>query len=830
MNQSHPVAVQIIHGQDMGLQFCAELQILYALCGDIEAEIANKHFRLISGGMLLISPFVHHRINCSNGHIVLLRISQDLLQLTSPFQSVKTACFVTDDASGKQGEYDLLRMHFARIFKIYSQETGQNPARLITTASQLLSVLTANFAASEQQSPHIEAGANFHDRYIRIMEFIHKNWRAPITIEQIAKQEFLSIGYLSRFFKQHTGSTLTEYLTELRLQNAARELVETGGTVTEIALSNGFKNVNSFIVKFKQRFGETPKNYRHLAQARMRNLRKMQPDQPIQEAVNRLLQYAQFETLSVSMAVIPSEYRRADIAVQTVGTPLRHTWRRLLNIGYARDGLLAEVQNQLRIAQGEIGFEFLRFHGILDDDMHIYYEDSGQKPYLDFSMVDLLLDFVLSINLKPYIELSFMPKLLAQEEQRIFDRQSLMSMYRDEEKWRFLIRNLVQHCVERYGREQVRQWRFTTMGNNLVAAGLLTQDSFLNIYRSTYESVKSVDTEIPFGGPGGMASSIWDSRYIHEFLEYALQYNCIPDFINTQCYPHRSIEQDAEFLNFTLSQESAPMVLSGDEHYTKAMLCDFQTLLESYHLAHLKIWIEEWNSTLWQRDLSNDTCYKSSWLAMNFCDAFDAAESFGYWQLTDFMEEHSAYGSIFHGGYGLFTYNSIPKSGWYALQLMRMMGETLIDSGDGWIVTRNQSGFQILLTHYCHYDKLYRFRYRKLTDPQQAYNVFIEKGEMEYALLFTGMTPGRYEIQKYSVSRTQGSSFDTWLEIGSPSCLRQNEVSYLKNASLPKYHVHTREIRDSYIVKSKLEPHEIQLILLKSSEQNTSLPIYANKR
>ena len=112
------------------------------------------------------------------------------------------------------------------------------------------------------------------------------------------------------------------------------------------------------------------------------------------------------------------------------------------------------------------------------------------------------------------------------------------------------------------------------------------------------------------------------------------------------------------------------MVLSGDEHYTKAMLCDFQTLLESYHLAHLKIWIEEWNSTLWQRDLSNDTCYKSSWLAMNFCDAFDAAESFGYWQLTDFMEEHSAYGNIFHGGYGLFTYNSIPKSGWYALQLM----------------------------------------------------------------------------------------------------------------------------------------------------------------
>ena len=829
MNQLHPVTVQIIHGQDLGLQFCTELQVLYALCGDIEANIANKHFQLTSGGMLLISPFVHHRINCSNGHIILLRISQDLLQLTTPFQSTNATCFVTDDASGKQGEYDLLRMHFARIFKLYSQETGQNPARLVTAASQLLSVLTVHFTVSEQNSSHIENGTNFHDRYIRIMEYIHQNWRTPITIEKLAQQEFLSAGYLSRFFKQHAGCTLTEYLTELRLQNAARDLVGTAGTVTEIALSNGFKNINSFIGKFKARFGETPKHYQHMAQTRIRNLRKMQPDQSIQDAINQLLQYTQFERLSASMAAIPSEYRQAEIDTRKIGKPLRHTWKRLINIGYARDGLLAEVQNQLRTAQNEIGFEFLRFHGILDDDMHIYYEDADQKPYLDFSMVDLLLDFILSINLKPYIELSFMPKLLAQEEHRIFDRQSLLSMYCDEQKWRFLIQNLVQHCIERYGREQVRQWRFTTIGNNLVAAGLLKQDSFLNIYRSTYESIKSIDSEIPFGGPGGMASSIRDSRYIHEFFEYVTKYNCIPDFVSTQCYPHRSIEQDSEFLNFTLSQESAPMILSSDEHYTKTMLCDFHALLERYHLEYLKIWIEEWNSTLWQRDLSNDTCYKSSWLAMNFCDDFDAAESCGYWPVTDFMEEHSAYGNVFHGGYGLFTYNSIPKSGWYALQLMQKMGETLIDSGNGWIVTQSKDGFQVLLTHYCHYDKLYRFRYRKLTDPKQAYNVFVEKGKMEYALLLTGIKTGRYEIRKYSVSRTQGSSFDTWLDIGAPQCLRQNEVSYLKTTSLPKYHVHTQEISDSFLVKSNLEPHEIQLIMLKSSEQITPLSIYADK-
>ena len=819
MNRFQPITIQLMHDTDSGVLFCAELQILYVLRGDIRAEVGSKHYQLTSGGMLLVESFMHHRIDCLSGSIVLLQVSRDMLQLTGSFQTAKVNCFVADDSSGKQGEYDQLRMHFARLFKLYSQDAGQDAARLIACTSQLLSVLAEHFANPEQNTVQPEAWKNGYERYVRIMEFIHENWREPITIEHIAKREFLSVGYLSRFFKQYVGSTLTEYLTELRLQNAARDLAENNWTVTEVAMANGFKNVNSFIEKFKIQFSETPKRYQRLTQNRMRNLQSMQLEQSMQDGINHLLQYAELEKLSASMTVIPSEHRQITVDAKSAGKMLRHTWRRLLNIGYARDGLLAEVQNQLRIAQKEVGFEYLRFHGILDDDMHIYHEDDRQNPYLDFSRVDLLLDFILSIGVKPYVELSFMPKLLAREEQHIFDRQSLLSMYRDERKWRFLIQGLARHCVERYGREQVRQWRFTTIGNNLVSVGLLKQADFLDIYRTAYESVKSVDNLLPFGGPGGMASSIWDSQYIHEFFEYAIQHHCVPDFINTQCYPHRSIEQDQEFLSFTRSQESAPMVLSGDEHYTKTVLHDYRNLLKDYGLGHLKIWIEEWNSTLWQRDLSNDTCYKSSWLAMNLCDTCDNAEAFGYWLLTDFIEERSAFGNVFHGGYGLFTYNSIPKSGWRALQLMGMLGDKLVASGDGWLVTKSGEGFQIVLTHYCHYDKLYRFRYQRLTDAKQAYSVFVEKGLMEYALQLTGVTPGRYEIRKYSISRAQGSSFDAWLEIGAPKYLRQNEVNYLQNASQPKYYIRTQEIGERYLLESTLQPHEIQLIQLKSVEK-----------
>lgn len=813
MSRFNPITMQIIEHADSGMLFRAELQFLYVLRGSVDAEIGNKKLPMTTGGMLIINPFIYHHIDCSAGASVLLFISQDMLQLTGLFRTTRANCHVADAFPGKQGEYDQLRVLFSHLFKLFSQDAGQDSARLVAATSQLLSFLSEKFSDREQPEAQHEDSADSHERYIRLMTYIHDNWREPITIKQLAQQEYLSAGYLSRFFKQCTGSSLTDYLTELRLQHVAHDLETKTGTIAEIALADGFKNVNSFIEKFKIRFGQTPKLYRKQLQNRIPSKEQKSPEHSIQAGINLLLQYADRE--HTPAIPIPNEHLQIKIDAAAIPKALRHTWRRLLNIGYARDGLLAEVQSQLRIAQETIGFEYLRFHGILDDDMHIYHEDRSHNPYLDFSRVDLLLDFVLSIELKPYIELSFMPRLLAQKELGVYDRQSVMSKYRDEEKWRFLICGLVQHCIDRYGRNQVRKWRFTANGNNLVSAGILRQEDFLDIYRTTYESVKSVDRELSFGGPGGMSSSLWGSTYIHDFLKYTSRHRCVPDFINMQCQPHRAIEQDHDFLTFTMSQESSPAAVSDDEHYTKTMLQACRQLLGTFGLSNREIWIDEWNSTLWQRDPANDTCYKSSWLAMNLCDIYDEVEAVGYWLLTDFIEERADFGNVFHGGYGLFTYNGIPKCGWRTLELMKMLGSGQLAAGDGWMATTNAGEIQILLSHYCHYDKLYRCRYQRLTDAAEAYTVFVEKGRKEYAIRIDGITPGQYEIRKYKVSRAHGSSFDTWLDMGAPKYLSAGEVSYLKNASQPRYHIQTKRLSKTYTFECSLEPHEVWLIVIR---------------
>ena len=92
--------------------------------------------------------------------------------------------------------------------------------------------------------------------------FMRENYRREVTAAEIAKAAGLSPNYLSRKFRQATGTGVHEYLTFLRLKEAALELLSTDSSVTEIALRCGFSDGNYFKDVFKKRYGITPTGYR----------------------------------------------------------------------------------------------------------------------------------------------------------------------------------------------------------------------------------------------------------------------------------------------------------------------------------------------------------------------------------------------------------------------------------------------------------------------------------------------------------------------------------------------------------------------------------------
>lgn len=103
----------------------------------------------------------------------------------------------------------------------------------------------------------------------------------------------------------------------------------------------------------------------------------------------------------------------------TTTTPFTHVWNQCVGSGHALLALRADYRNYLTRVQRELGLKFVRFHGILDDDMSTYSTVNGVGQ-TSFFNVDSVYDFLLSINMKPYVEVSFMPELLASGTETVF--------------------------------------------------------------------------------------------------------------------------------------------------------------------------------------------------------------------------------------------------------------------------------------------------------------------------------------------------------------------------------------------------------------------------
>ena len=106
-----------------------------------------------------------------------------------------------------------------------------------------------------------------------------------------------------------------------------------------------------------------------------------------------------------------------DLAEAT--TPLAHYWEHTVGSDHAPVALRADWQRHLKRAHKELGFQHVRFHGLLSDDMGTVTREKNSLHY-SFLNSDQVFDFLLSIDMKPFVELSFMPGALASGTKTVF--------------------------------------------------------------------------------------------------------------------------------------------------------------------------------------------------------------------------------------------------------------------------------------------------------------------------------------------------------------------------------------------------------------------------
>ena len=118
----------------------------------------------------------------------------------------------------------------------------------------------AKVLASNSSAKH--ASREESRRIQKVKQFIEEHYTEELGLSQIADLAGMSPVAFSRFFRQRTGGTLTDYIVDIRLGHAARLLVDTDKNVSEICYECGFNNLSNFNRAFKSKRGSSPREFR----------------------------------------------------------------------------------------------------------------------------------------------------------------------------------------------------------------------------------------------------------------------------------------------------------------------------------------------------------------------------------------------------------------------------------------------------------------------------------------------------------------------------------------------------------------------------------------
>ncbi len=142
------------------------------------------------------------------------------------------------------------------------------------------------------------------------------------------------------------------------------------------------------------------------------------------------------------------------------GTNYIPYWKTCVGAGRANEGLRAGFQRHLKQVQEQIGFRYLRFHGLLHDDMFVLRENENGERVYNFQYIDELFDTLLDLNIRPFVELGFFPSCLKGGNATQFWWKANVTPPNSLDGWCELIDRLVHHWLRRYGAAEVRTWYF----------------------------------------------------------------------------------------------------------------------------------------------------------------------------------------------------------------------------------------------------------------------------------------------------------------------------------------------------------------------------------
>jgi xylan 1,4-beta-xylosidase len=482
------------------------------------------------------------------------------------------------------------------------------------------------------------------------------------------------------------------------------------------------------------------------------------------------------------------------IDVNAPTTAFPHFWEKTFGSGRAILSLRESYRKDIQTVKDKTGFESVRFHGILMDEVGLYDPDRVIKnPGLaaeavndasayNFMYVDQIYDGLLSEGVKPFVELSFMPRKMAADPTNLhpFFYHPVVSPPKDYKLWDAMIRAFAAHLIARYGIDEVSTWKFEVWNEpNLdFWGGTPKQSTYWILYDHTARAIKSVSQRLLVGGPA-TAQAAW----IPDFLTHVFENHVPVDFVSTHVY----------------GNDSAPNVLRTSEDVPRDQMVyravkKVHDQIASSPLPHLPLIFSEYGASYSNEPNVTDSPYMGPWIANTIRQCDGLVDNMAYWTFSDVFEEQGVAYSEFYGGFGLIAPDNIPKASLNAFAALHHLGDRRIAvNSDSALATKLQDGGLAIA--------LWNYAPPEGSGPSYTLQSVLPGSARTFDLQLKH-SGGMQAATLYRVDSTHGNSLALFDQMGRPENLTKNQISKLRNAGAmpPPEHLKLKDGRTSVSV------------------------------
>ncbi len=430
--------------------------------------------------------------------------------------------------------------------------------------------------------------------------------------------------------------------------------------------------------------------------------------------------------------------------------PFPHFWERMFGSGRAILALRASYRRDLAAVRRATGFRYIRFHGIFDRGVGIVHlAPNGQAVY-NWSYLDQIYDGLLAQGVRPYVELSFMPRQLAANPARQgFWYHPFIAPPKSYTQWSALIRHFARHLIARYGLAEVSRWYFEVWNEPNIGfwAGVPKQATYFQLYDATARALKSVSPRLRVGGPS-TAQAAW----VPAFIAHCAKNHVPLDFVSTHVYGNDS-----------------PRVIGAHHAVSRRVLVALAVAkvyrqVKASPRPHLPIIFSEYNASYSNQVPVTDSPYMGPWLANTIRLCAGKVSIMSYWAFSDVFEEGGVIHTPFYGGFGLLAEDHIPKPAFNAFRLLHELGTRRLPlASDAALATLDAAGNAALAL----------WNYAPVAGGGAP---------RRFTLAFSGLGRGR-RVYIQVLDPRHGNALAAWRAMGSPAFPSRRQVRALRRAA-----------------------------------------------